>query len=303
MIRPLARGLTLAVLLVASISFFAARPMSAQTAPAQPAPAAESPGSAQGPVSAELHVLLQAMGIYEVLNIMAAEGLAGAPDLEADLFAGKGGSAWLAMAASIYDGDRMVSRFEAAFPAERLSAEQIATLAAFFDSELGQRIAAGETAARRAFLDTTIEDAASELAQRRAADGHPRIAQLTRFIAVNDLVERNVSGALNSNFAFYRALSDAGAFPAPIPEAMMLAEVWGQEPEIRADTLEWLFGFQTLAYEDLSDADLEAYIAISETPAGQALNAALFVGFDALFEAISADLGRAAAGFIAGEDT
>jgi hypothetical protein len=33
------------------------------------------------------------------------------------------------------------------------------------------------------------------------------------------------------------------------------------------------------------------------------LNAALFVGFDALFEAISADLGRAAAGFIAGEDT
>jgi hypothetical protein len=33
------------------------------------------------------------------------------------------------------------------------------------------------------------------------------------------------------------------------------------------------------------------------------LNAALFAAFDEVFEAISADLGRAAAGFVAGEDT
>ena len=58
-----------------------------------------------------------------------------------------------------------------------------------------------------------------------------------------------------------------------------------------------------LAYEDLSDAEMDAYIALSESPAGQAVNAILFSGFDGLFEAISNDLGRAAAGFIAGEDT
>ena len=76
----------------------------------------------------------------------------------------------------------------------------------------------------------------------------------------------------------------------------MLAEVWGQEPAIRADTVQWLLAYQTLAYEDLSDADLQAYIDLSRSDAGQAINASLFAAFDTVFNAISHDLGRAAAG-------
>lgn len=275
----------------------------AQSAPPAMQAQVIAPDDPLGPRAAELRALLAAMGLYDILAIMAAEGRESAPYIAADMFPGQGGAAWMAVAASIYATDKMTAAFEAALPLERLSDADIAALRGFFESDLGARIAAGEIAARQAFLDPALEQIATDLANERAAQNHPRIAQLTTFNIVNDLVERNVSGALNANFAFYRGLSDGGAFATPIPEEMMLAEVWGQEPAIRADTVQWLLAYQTLAYEDLSDADLQAYIDFSRSAAGQAINASLFAAFDTVFNAISHDLGRAAAGFIAGEDT
>ena len=46
---------------------------------------------------------------------------------------------------------------------------------------------------------------------------------------------------------------------------------------------------------------METYIAFSETPAARAFNAALFAGFDAVFEAMSYRLGSAAALFMTGQ--
>ncbi len=247
--------------------------------------------------------LLADMGLYAILDVMAAEGLAAAADLEAEMFPGQGGSAWAAVVASIYAGDRMVQGFEAALPLDLLTPEVVAELGAYYDSDLGARIAAGELAARQSFLDAATEEGARDLVRQRAAEGHPRMALLTEFIAVNDLVELNVSGALNSNFAFYRGLSEGGAFASEVPETLMLAEVWGQEAEIRRDTTEWLFAYQMLAYEDLTDAEMQAYIDLTATPAGRALNAALFQGFAGLFDALGHDLGVAAAHFVAGEET
>jgi hypothetical protein len=60
--------------------------------------------------------------------------------------------------------------------------------------------------------------------------------------------------------------------------------------------------YLAMAYQPLSDADLEAYIAFSRTPEGQVLNRALFAAFDALFNALSRDLGLAAARLMAGQD-
>lgn len=275
----------------------------AQAVPQPQLAQALTPDAGREAKTAELHALLDAMGLYDILAIMAAEGVGSSRTLEADMFPGKGGGAWMAVVAGIYAADKMTAAFEAALPVERLSQADIINLRLFFDSDVGQRIVAGEVAARQAFLDPALEEIATELAKERIAQNHPRIAQLTEFNTVNDLVERNVSGALNGNFAFFAGLSEGGAFAAPVPETMMLAEVWSQEPAIREDTTAWLYAYQTLAYEDLSDADLAAYIALSRTEAGQAINASLFAAFDTLFNAISYELGRAAAGFMAGEDT
>jgi hypothetical protein len=246
--------------------------------------------------------MLEALRLYEVLGIMATEGVEAALSLEADLFPDNGGAPWALEANRINGADRMIALFEAAFPVERMSGEDVAHVTEFFTSEPGIGIAAAEVAGRRAFLDPGVEEVANDAFRQAVTEEDPRIDVLTDFIEANDLVERNVSGALNSNFAFYRGLSDGGAFEVEIPEELMLAEVWGQEPELRRDSIEWLYSFQLSAYAGLSDADIEAYTALSETQAGAALNAALFEAFDRVFNQLSYELGVAAAGFIVGED-
>lgn len=250
----------------------------------------------------EIAEMLEALRLYEILAVMATEGVEGALSLERDMFPDAGGAAWAAEANRIHGADRIISLFEDAFPVEAMTDADVARITAFFTSSPGADIAAAELAARAAFLDPGTEELANEAFRDAVAEEAPRLDVLTEFIEANDLIERNVSGALNSNFAFYRGLSDGGAFDVEVPEELMLAEVWAQEPEIRRDTIEWLYSFQLMAYSAVEDADIEAYTELSLAPAGQALNAALFEAFDTLFNRLSYEMGAAAAGFIAGED-
>jgi hypothetical protein len=246
--------------------------------------------------------MLEALRLYEILGIMATEGVEAAMSLEADMFPDAGGAPWALEANRIHGSDRLIALFEEAFPLDLMSEADVAQVTAFFSAEPGRSIAAAEVAGRAAFLELGVEELANDAFREAVANEDPRIDLLTDFIETNDLVERNVSGALNSNFAFYRGLSDGGAFEVEIPEELMLAEVWGQEPELRHDTIEWLYSFQLSAYAGLEDADIAAYTALSETQAGAALNAALFAAFDQVFNQLSYELGHAAAGFIVGED-
>lgn len=265
-----------------------------QAAPAQTA----APG---GDIPPGLAALFEAVGMAENFEILAEIGLADAVALEETMFPGRGGAAWRAVLNGFYQPGPLQETFTGAFPAERLSAADMAEVTAFYSTDLGRRIVRGELAAWRAISEPATEEAANAVYFQQLEDNSPRVGLLTRFIEVNGFVDLNVSGALNSNYAFYRGLSDAGAYEQALPPAMMLAEVWNQEPDIRRETVLWLYSFQLMAYEGLSDAEIEAYIAFSETPAAQAYNAALFAGFDAVFETMSYRLGTAAALFMTGE--
>lgn len=129
-----------------------------------------------------------------------------------------------------------------------------------------------------------------------------RFGLLEEFVEVNDLIESNVMGAMNSNYAFYIGLMEGEAFGDGLTERDILADVWEQEAEIRADTEDWVYSYLALAYDPLTDEDIEAYIALSETEEGRALNRAMFAAFDELFVSISRRLGYGAAGFMAGQD-
>ena len=50
-----------------------------------------------------------------------------------------------------------------------------------------------------------------------------------------------------------------------------------------------------MAYGPLSDSEMQAYLDFSETEAGQALNGALFDGFDAMYREIYFALGLSVA--------
>ncbi len=257
------------------------------------------PAFAQAPT--DVTRLLDAMRMNEMLGVMRDEGVAYAQGLEAEMFPGRGGALWDQMVGKIYDQERMQTVVARVF-AEELSQSDLAPLIAFFGSETGLQVIDLEITARRAIMDEAVEEASHEkvLAMRDAAD--PRVDLLDDFIETNDLIESNVVGALNSNFAFYLGLAGSGAFPIEMSEDDMLADVWSQEPDIRAETVDWLYAYLALAYGPLEDTQVQGYIDVAASDAGQELNVALFEAFDVLYRQISRELGLAAGQLVVGED-
>lgn len=241
--------------------------------------------------------------IDSLIAVMSAEGRANGGDMAADIFAGQGGDAWQGVVDRVYDTAHLRRLFDTGL--NRALAGDTATIAAmteFFGSDLGQRVLRLEVSARRALLEEATVEAASTAWEKLQSSDKPRAAQIERFVRANDLIDSNVVGSLNANFAFYRGLADGGAFDPPMAEQDMLAEVWAQEADVRADTIDWLYPFLALAYQPLTNSELDRYIAFSESPGGGKANVAIFQAFDSMFVAISKELGRSAARLMAGQD-
>ncbi|WP_426033161.1 hypothetical protein [Cypionkella sp. TWP1-2-1b2] len=254
-------------------------------------------------IQPDISSLTQTLKIDALIAVMRTEGLANGKDMEADLFPGQDGAAWDVVVSRVYDTARLHQIFDAALTKalENDPATQKA-MRAFFGTPLGQHILALEIDARKTLLDDKATEAAAKLWGRALNAKTHRAKQINRFAEINDLVESNVMGAMNGNLAFYRGMNAAGAFPEPMPEDDMLAEVWAQEADVRRDTTEWLYPFLMLAYQPLSDKELGTYIAFSETPAGKKANRAMFVAFDAMFVQVSKELGQSAGRLMAGQD-
>ncbi len=233
--------------------------------------------------------LARALRLGEVIEVLRDEGRAYGQTLNRDMLGGRGGAFWSAEVARIYGAARMEDIIQIAM-LNGMDADQIDQSLAFFDTDQGQLILRLETSARRAMVDSDIAQAAYDAYAALKGGDDARLALITRLVEINDLIEYNVAGSLSSNFYFLTGLAQSGG--SEQSEAEITADVWRQEDEIRTDTREWIFGFMLMAYDPLLDADLEAYITYSASPAGQSLNAALFNGFDAMYQAISHDLGR-----------
>jgi len=252
-------------------------------------------GRADVAAPGQVLALSELLQIGPALDVMAEEGRAYGQDLREGMFPDQGAAGWDAVVVRIYDPEVMRQRFDAAFVTALAGSGEVGAIQDFFGSPLGLRALTLEVSARRALLDADVEAAAKLAYAEMVAAGDPRVAGLRRFVEVNDLIESNVMGALNANLAFYRGLAEGAEPGQSMPEDDMLSEVWAQEAQVRADTEEWLLPFLALAYRPLSDADLAAYAEFSDTPAGQEVNSALFAAFDAVFVAVSRDLGRAVA--------
>lgn len=257
-----------------------------------------------GPLSTQaddIDTLSEIIGITDVIEIMRDEGLGYGDELRDEMLGGQGGAHWDERIDQIYDTARMRAVFDRQFEAEMAGVDQT-PLINFFSSDRGHKIIQLELSARRALLDEAVEETARETLHIAEADGSDRLELIRRYSDVNDLIDANVEGALNSNLAFFRGLQEGGAFEGELTEQQILIDVWSQEPEIRMETTDWVLSYLLMAYGPLTDDDIEAYIALSETEEGQAMNRALFIAFDEMFVEISYNLGDAVAMFIAGED-
>lgn len=293
-LHPLRRAAT-PVLLVASLALAGLTPALAQE---PQAPAANEAPATRTAEAAQLTEILQ---LPALLEIMQGEGVAYGEELQADLFPGQGGAEWTRTVEGIYAPDRLMPVFERVFAAE-LAGTDTAAMRSFFEQGPGARAVELEIAARRALLDPSVEEAADQQLEEMLASESPRLLAIEEFAEAGDLIEANVLGGLNANLAFYRGMIDGGGLPGEMGEGQLLADVWSQEDAIRTETRDWLYAYLALAYDPMSDDELQAYTDFSAGPAGKALNRALFAGFDAVFAQVSYELGLGAARYLAGQD-
>ena len=254
-----------------------------------------------------VEALLDLMAIDQIIAIMREEGLAYGAELGADMLRGGGGAAWDMQVARIYDQawmratvrDRFVETFAAADPAP---------LIAFFETETGREVVRLEIAARRAFMDETVEEGAREAYRAVAADLSassprgldPHLSAIDAYVTANDLVGFNVMGAMNANRLFFRGLVDGGAME--MTDADIMSDIRAQYEQTEAETREWIYAFLMLAYAPLEAGQINDLADLSQTPHGRALNSALFDSFDLMYGALSQSLGAAMAGQMLSEE-
>ena len=241
---------------------------------------------------AQFEALLNALQIEETVHVMHDEGVAYGKEVGADMLPDADAVSWQRVVNRIHDADKMRALVERGF-ADALAGEDLKPMLDFLQTPRGQNIVGLEIAARRAFLDGAVEEAARDRLEQRRDENAPVLEQISQLIRDSDLIERNVTGALNSNLMFYNGLVDGGALE--MSQDDILSDVWSQEDTVREDARDWMNAFLLMAYEPLEPEDLQAYVEFYRTPAGRVLNRAMFDAFNRMYEELSYILGRAVA--------
>ncbi len=241
---------------------------------------------------AQLGRLWAALQIDETLEIMREEGMQFAIDAAPDLIGRPAGADWRAAIAKIYDPDLMAKIVRQGL-AQALVGQDLSAALSYYEGEAGQKVVRLELSARRAFLAPGVDEAARATWADQGV-GSARAELIRQYVANGDLIERNVTGALNSNFAFLQAYGRAAGSDDPPDEQRLLADVLSEEADLRIDTTEWLYGYLYLAYTPLTMPALDDLVKLSATKEGKALNAVVFAGFDPLFLEQARALGRVA---------
>lgn len=246
--------------------------------------------------------VLDALRLDALLAQMQTEAVATGDELGAQMLPNSEQDRWADTVARLNAPERLGPAIRDRF-ARALDVEHAGDILNYYTSADGVRIIDLELSARAALQEPEIERTVLEdLADLE--DSAPDRARLyARYISVNDLIDKNVVGAMNANVAFLTALRETLADDQALPNTgSVYDEVRRQEPDIRASTEDWVRAFVGLAYRPLDLDALSEHVAFSATAAGQELNSALFAAFDAVFEDVSAATGTALAQQLASEE-
>ncbi|MEY8118119.1 DUF2059 domain-containing protein [Falsihalocynthiibacter sp. BN13B15] len=258
-----------------------------------------------GPVVAEreadLNRLSEILLVDDMIEILSDEGMQYGETLGMELFDGRGDADWERRLTAIYAQDRMKAEFRASFD-PLLSDETLAAALAFFNTPFGEKLVRLEMSARLAISDPDVNAASEARLKAMIRNNDPLLPRIREYIKVYDLIDMNVASSMNETFEFLSAMGDMGALTDDMTESAILADVWQDEPQIRADTTEWLMTYLTMSYSPLSEDEMTKNIAFGRTDAGRQFNNAMFKAFGDVYAEISRKLGRAAAGYILSED-
>ncbi|MCV6587045.1 MAG: DUF2059 domain-containing protein [Marinibacterium sp.] len=206
--------------------------------------------------------------------------------VEADSY----GPRWDRIRDEVFDTDLMQGMARDIL-AETLDDARLAHAAAFYASDLGQRLVAVENAAHmqpdRPEIDAESEAMVAEM--RRT--GSPRLATLARMNRAIDSSGHGVRAVLEVQYRFLVAASAAGLFDLQMDPADLRLLLLSQEGELRESLQQSALAGAAYTYRDISDADLSAYADALEHPDMQMvyelMNAVQFEVMANRFEALA----------------
>lgn len=222
--------------------------------------------------------LVDAMGMPALVRAFSAEGETAAATLNTEFLNGQGGSVWAETVRNLYDPARLEGELRAGL-AQTLDPQVARTALLFFDSDIGQRIIALEVQAREAMIDPQVADMAKDAGAQTGA-------QVSEFLELRDLVERNTDAGVSAQAAFFDgfAQSTDSTLPAPGMEELRAG--------IATETEAWLKGYYTLIQSALSDEDIDTYSNFWRTDIGAAVDDAVFKVFGESYTNLSFALGQ-----------
>ncbi|MGV6848608.1 MAG: DUF2059 domain-containing protein [Marinibacterium sp.] len=246
-----------------------------------------------GPVRAQpVEDLASVLRIDDLMGLVREEGLRNAAEILPKTASGTVSDPILRAAVDVFDPVGMQADMREALEL-RMSPAQMRDAVAFFSAPAGRNLIELELSARRAIMDPQIEEIARAAWQERSGrEDDALVDAIRRFVRINDLITRNAGATMVARYEYLQGLAEGGG--KVIDEDAALMEIWAHEPEVVKETESWLMGYLLLAYGPVPVADIEAYNEFSLDPAGEALNDAIFAGFETSYRRIARALGRIA---------
>lgn len=159
----------------------------------------------------------------------------------------------------------------------------------WLESDLGRKITALEDAASKQASDPSVMEQAQETYQRLS----PRRAErYERLVKASEVAESSTQLLINTSIGTaYGVASTTGSTTPPDIDAIR-REIERNREEM-TDTLRGQFSVLfSSAYQTLSEAELDQYIAFMESPSGRAYNKAMAAAIDKAMVKAAKDAGR-----------
>lgn len=180
------------------------------------------------------------------------------------------GVAWDLAARQVFPADDMleeiVGQMDGALPAENID-----EMIQFFESDLGRKVTELEVAAQTGEGAARLQSEGSAILTDMIENDPARLQQYAAMVDALGIVEAQVTTAMNINFAIMTGMSASGKLPYEMSEEEILGNIAAQQDMFRADIQDNVFITFAYTYQDLSDAELAAYIDFLTSQNGRAL--------------------------------
>lgn len=204
------------------------------------------------------------------------------------------GSEWSRLVREVFETDVML-QMGSEILTETLSDDALEHAAAFYATDLGQRLVAAENASHMKEDDAAKSEGGTAIVEGLERIGSPRIDLLKRLNAASDVEDSSIRAIQEVQIRFLLAAANAGVIELQMGEPDLRESVRGQSAQMREAIKENAVTSAAYTYQAFSDDEVLEYAIALEHPKMQhvyaLMNAVQYEIMANRFEAVAQRLG------------